>query len=108
MAAMRQDMDQGAGDAGFIIDDRNRSGTCGAGRQDLVPGESGRALPPDTTGNSTEQTAPCPGWLWTLGVPPCSSTMPRQREAPQSSAYAVRQRRPGGIGMSIALSLCCV
>jgi hypothetical protein len=28
--------------------------------------------------------------------------MPRQRE-PQASAYAVRQRRPGGIGMSIAL-----
>jgi hypothetical protein len=74
----------------------------GLGDRTLSLGESGRALPPDTTANSTEKTVPCPGWLWTLSVPPCPSTMARQRE-PQASAYAVRQRRPGGIGMSIAL-----
>ena len=38
MAATRQDMDQDAGDVGFISDDRNRSGACRAGRQDPVPG----------------------------------------------------------------------
>jgi hypothetical protein len=105
MAATRQDMTQGAGDVGFIIDDRNRSGLCGARRQDLVLRGIWKGDAPDTTGNSTEKTVPCSGWLWTLGVPPCSSTMPRQR-GPQASAYAVRQRRPGGMGMSIAF-LCC-
>jgi len=95
-------MTQGAGDVGFIIDDRNRSGTCGARRQDLVLRGIWKGDAPDTTGNATEKTVPCSGWLWTLGVPPCSSTMPRQR-GPQASAYAVRQRRPGGIGLSIAL-----
>jgi hypothetical protein len=105
MAATRQDMTQGAGDVGFIIDDRNRSGTCGARRQDLVLRGIWKGNAPDTTGNATEKTVPCSGWLWTLGVPPCSSTMPRQR-GPQASAYAVRQRRPGGMGMSIAF-LCC-
>jgi hypothetical protein len=105
MAATRQDMTQGAGDVGFIIDDRNCSGTWGARRQNPVPRGIWKDAAPDTTGNSTEKTVPCSGWLWTLGVPPCSSTMPWQRE-PQASAYAVRQRRPGGIGMSIAF-LCC-
>jgi hypothetical protein len=102
MAATRQDMDQSAGDAGFISDDRNRSGAYGAGRQDPVPRGIWKGATPDTTANYTEKTVPCPGWLWTVSVPPCPSTMARQRE-PQASAYAVRQRRPGGIGMSIAL-----
>jgi hypothetical protein len=63
MAATRQDMTQGAGDVGFIIDDRNRSGTCGARRQDLVLRGIWKGDAPDTTGNSTEKTVPCSGWL---------------------------------------------
>jgi hypothetical protein len=54
-------MAQGAGDAGFIIDGRDRIGTCGVGRQDLVPGGIWKGAAPRHDGRFHRKDGPLSG-----------------------------------------------